>query len=95
MGPAQWCARLHTTEAEEHPEAEDVKILTMFYRSQALVLCFRMHFAKDATTTNTAAATIRQLVSVVFERVVAEDSFASGNGESFYGCYVLYSNRVV
>jgi len=38
------------------------------------VLCFRLHFAKDSTTTNTAAATIRQIVSVVFERVITEDS---------------------
>lgn len=40
---------------------------------QNLVLCFRLHFAKDSTTMNTAGATIRQLVSLVFERVVAED----------------------
>lgn len=37
------------------------------------MLCFRLHFAKDSTTINTAGATIRQLVSLVFERVVAED----------------------
>jgi len=45
-----------------------------FFCCQALVLCFRLHFTKDSTTTNTAAATIRQIVSVVFERVVTEDS---------------------
>lgn len=44
---------------------------------QALVLCFRLHFAKDSTTTNTAAATIRQLVSVIFERVISEDATPS------------------
>ncbi|KAK6620142.1 hypothetical protein RUM44_006542 [Polyplax serrata] len=38
-----------------------------------LVLCLRLHFAKDSTTINTAGATIRQLVSLVFERVAAED----------------------
>ena len=38
-----------------------------------LVLCFRLHFAKDSTTINTAGATVRQLVSLVFERVVSED----------------------
>ncbi|CAB0031561.1 unnamed protein product [Trichogramma brassicae] len=38
-----------------------------------LVLCFRLHFTKDSTTCNTAGATVRQLVSLVFERVVAED----------------------
>ncbi|XP_046682789.1 protein MON2 homolog isoform X2 [Homalodisca vitripennis] len=38
-----------------------------------LVLCFRLHFTKDSTTINTAGATVRQLVSLVFERVIAED----------------------
>ena len=42
--------------------------------------CFRLHFAKDATIGNTAGATVRQLVSLVFERVVIED--ASSNEES-------------
>uniref|UniRef100_A0A0N7ZAU2 Protein MON2 homolog n=1 Tax=Scylla olivacea TaxID=85551 RepID=A0A0N7ZAU2_SCYOL len=42
--------------------------------AKALVLCFRLHFTKDATVVNTASATVRQLVSVVFERVVAEDA---------------------
>lgn len=46
---------------------------------QCLVLCFRLHFAKDATIGNTAGATVRQLVSLVFERVVIED--ASSNEE--------------
>ena len=45
----------------------------LFIILQALVLCFRLHFTKDATVVNTASATVRQLVSVVFERVVAED----------------------
>lgn len=40
-----------------------------------LVLCFRLHFTKDSTTINTAGATVRQLVSLVFERVVAEDEY--------------------
>ncbi|XP_063995099.1 protein MON2 homolog [Diachasmimorpha longicaudata] len=38
-----------------------------------LVLCFRLHFTKDSTTINTAGATVRQLVSLVFERVIVED----------------------
>ncbi|KAK1340956.1 hypothetical protein QTO34_017356 [Cnephaeus nilssonii] len=41
--------------------------------SQAIVLCFRLHFTKDNITNNTAAATVRQVVTVVFERMVAED----------------------
>lgn len=40
--------------------------------AKALVLCFRLHFTKDSTTINTAGATVRQLVSLVFERVVVE-----------------------
>lgn len=48
--------------------------LLFFFTFQALVLCFRLHFTKDATVVNTASATVRQLVSVVFERVVAEDA---------------------
>nr|CAH0104416.1 unnamed protein product [Daphnia galeata] len=48
--------------------------------SKCLVLCFRLHFAKDATIGNTAGATVRQLVSLVFERVVIED--ASSNEET-------------
>jgi hypothetical protein len=39
------------------------------------VLCFRLHFTKDTTTVNTTGATVRQLVSLVFERVVAEDEY--------------------
>ncbi|KAL5014652.1 hypothetical protein ScPMuIL_008922 [Solemya velum] len=45
--------------------------------SKALVLCFRLHFTKDSTTINTAAATIKQLVNMVFERVVTEDKVPS------------------
>ncbi|RXN01795.1 Protein MON2-like, partial [Acipenser ruthenus] len=41
--------------------------------SKAIVVCFRLHFTKDNITNNTAAATVRQVVTVVFERMVAED----------------------
>ncbi|KAK4871796.1 hypothetical protein RN001_015920 [Aquatica leii] len=41
--------------------------------ARTLVLCFRLHFTKNSTTINTAGATVRQLVNLVFERVVAED----------------------
>lgn len=46
----------------------------MCYIFQTLVLCFRLHFTKDSTTINTAGATVRQLVSLVFERVLAEEA---------------------
>ncbi|XP_077982841.1 protein MON2 homolog [Glandiceps talaboti] len=41
--------------------------------AKAIVICFRLHFFKDSTTSNTASATVRQVVTIVFERVVAED----------------------
>ncbi|KAK7101826.1 protein MON2 homolog [Littorina saxatilis] len=41
--------------------------------AKAVVLCFRLHFTKDSTTINTAAATIKQLVSAILDRVLAED----------------------
>lgn len=40
--------------------------------AKTLVLCFRLHFTKDSTTINTAGATVRQLVSLVFERAMVE-----------------------
>ncbi|KAJ8262363.1 hypothetical protein GJAV_G00165570 [Gymnothorax javanicus] len=49
--------------------------------SKAIVLCFRLHFTKDNITNNTAAATVRQVVTVVFERMVAEDERHRGTEE--------------
>lgn len=46
------------------------------------MLCFRLHFTKDCTTINTAGPTVRQLVSLVFERVVAEDEQSSDQLDS-------------
>lgn len=42
--------------------------------AKSLVLCFRLHFTKDSTTINTAGATVRQLVSLVFERALMEQN---------------------
>lgn len=65
---------------------EEVKILqtvTLLLTTNRLVaaeqlartisLCFRLHYTKNPTTNNTASATIRQLVTVIFERVQAEE----------------------
>ncbi|XP_037071265.1 protein MON2 homolog [Pollicipes pollicipes] len=41
--------------------------------AKALALCFRLCFCKDSTIMNTAGATVRQLVALVFERVLTED----------------------
>ncbi|KAH9512973.1 Endocytosis and vacuole integrity protein [Bulinus truncatus] len=48
--------------------------------AKALVLCFRLHFTKDSTTINTAAAAIKQLVSAIFDRVVIEDRLTVKDG---------------
>lgn len=46
----------------------------LLYLLQNLVLCFRLHFTKDSQAViNTAGATVRQLVALVFERVIHED----------------------
>ncbi|KAF2885713.1 hypothetical protein ILUMI_20486 [Ignelater luminosus] len=47
--------------------------------ARTLVLCFRLHFTKNSTTINTAGATVRQLVNLVFERVIAEDEQISSS----------------
>ena len=65
---------------------EEVKILqtiTLLVTTNQLVmneqlartisLCFRLHYTKNPTTNNTASATIRQLVTVIFERIQSED----------------------
>lgn len=54
-------------------------MLLDFVSTQAIVLCFRLHFTKDNITNNTAAATVRQVVTVVFERMVAEDERFKGD----------------
>lgn len=41
--------------------------------AKGLALCFRLHFTKSQTTNNAASATIRQIVSVIFERTQKED----------------------
>lgn len=41
--------------------------------AQTLVLCFKLYFNQDGTTSNTASAAIRQGVSVVVDRMIEED----------------------
>jgi len=47
--------------------------------SKGLALCFRLHFTKNQSVNNAASATIRQLVSFIFERVQVEDKNFSKN----------------
>lgn len=50
--------------------------------AKAIVICFRLHFSKDNTTSNTASAVVQQVVTVVFERVMAEDEANADGSES-------------
>uniref|UniRef100_A0A914UNH9 Protein MON2 homolog n=1 Tax=Plectus sambesii TaxID=2011161 RepID=A0A914UNH9_9BILA len=51
--------------------------------AKCLVMCFRLNFAKDPIVINTASASVRQLIDLVFERIVKEDGLnANGNGQS-------------
>ncbi|EGT40075.1 hypothetical protein CAEBREN_31871 [Caenorhabditis brenneri] len=45
--------------------------------AKCIVMCFRLHFAKDPIVINAASAAVRQLVSTVFERVIQEDGIFS------------------
>ena len=58
-----------------------------------MVLCFKLYFIKDATICTTAAATVRQMVSVIFERVVTEDS--QGLGKKFHPTFGQHPVRFV
>ncbi|XP_022081616.1 protein MON2 homolog isoform X2 [Acanthaster planci] len=50
--------------------------------ARAIVVCFRLHFSKDNTTSNTASAIVQQVVSIVMERVLAEDEANADGAES-------------
>ena len=43
---------------------------------QCIVLSFKLYSSKDPVISNTAAATIRQIVCILFDRVHAEDAQA-------------------
>ncbi|KAI2796229.1 Endocytosis and vacuole integrity protein [Blomia tropicalis] len=49
------------------------QLVTNGQLAKTISLCFRLHYTKNSTTNNTASATIRQMVTVVFERVQNED----------------------
>ena len=40
---------------------------------QTMVLCFKLYFSNDGTTSNTSSAAIRQGISVVIDRMIDED----------------------
>lgn len=70
-------------------------ILQRFVPVKAIVLCFRLHFTKDNITNNTAAATVRQVVTVVFERMVAEDERFKGQMGLRGRCSVWLNRRKI
>lgn len=43
-----------------------------------MVLCFKLYFSQDGTTSNTASAAIRQGVAVVIDRMIEEDKIPKG-----------------
>lgn len=56
--------------------------------AKAIALCFRLHFTKNQTINNTASATIRQLVTVIYERVITEDAAEVDNLQPVFEiCY--------
>lgn len=53
------------------------QLITDEQLARTILLCFRLHYTKNSTTSNTASAAIRQLITVVFERVQNEDKTSS------------------
>ena len=73
------------------------QILIFYYKFsglKALVVCLRLHFTKDQVVANTASATVRQLVSAVMERIVAEDRVREEN-EAKYGQLSRYLAKII
>ena len=62
---------------------------------QAMVMCFKLYFMKDPTISSTAAATVRQMVSVLFDRVVTEDSKDKGKWNNTFVRFSLLHNPQV
>ncbi|XP_033121689.1 protein MON2 homolog isoform X2 [Anneissia japonica] len=60
--------------------------------ARAIVICFRLHFSKDNTISNTASAIVQQVVCTVFERVLAEDEANAAGAEDDAEKNVLKSN---
>ncbi|XP_071818357.1 protein MON2 homolog isoform X3 [Apostichopus japonicus] len=56
--------------------------------AKAIVICFRLHYSKDNTTSNTASAVVQQVVTMVFERVMAEDEANADGSESNHSAAV-------
>lgn len=55
--------------------------------AKAIVLCFRLHFTKSYVVNNTAEATIRQIVALVFDRLMDPKASNKGVGQAS-DCFV-------
>ena len=54
-----------------------ILIMTCFFL-QTVVTSFHLYFSPDSTISSTAAATIRQSISVILDRMVEEDKQMKG-----------------
>jgi len=52
--------------------------------AKSIALCFRLHFTKNQIVINTASATIRQLCTVIYERVIVEDSLVPDECQAIF-----------
>lgn len=63
--------------------------------AKCLVLCFRLHCSKDITTAHAAGATVRQLVSLVFERIDKDHPVTNGElGLEAADAYSLFQDLI-
>ncbi|KAL5256952.1 hypothetical protein ACHWQZ_G012027 [Mnemiopsis leidyi] len=68
--------------------------------AQAIAICFQLHSSSEHTIANTAAATLRQVVAVVFDRVIQEgirqNEIATAESEKMGVCatdaYLLFQD---
>lgn len=65
------------------------QLVTDTLLARTIVLCFRLFQVKNPMISNPASATIRQLVTVIFERTLAEDKIISPTSESSTACSSL------
>jgi hypothetical protein len=59
--------------------------------TQSLLLCFRLQDSRIAVVSSTAAATLRQLVMYIFEKVINDKEPALP--ESLHSMFLLFCDR--
>jgi len=63
------------------------KVIQKDSLAQILVLCFKLYFSQDGTTSNTASAAIRQGIAVVIDRMMEEDKHVEDSKDEPLGTY--------